>query len=167
MRLMHAVLGAGWLALGACRAPSGSNAEPGEPPLAAAHPLPLEASADGYRVALTRAQRDYWLRAPQPGQYAIVTRTGEPVEKSKLVFDAPLAPGKYRFALSDSSACGEQTIVLSVPLSAGHYEFEVSAGGCARYDLAFHDARPTKEYRYTLHAPRAARIFRLEIPQNS
>lgn len=160
IRRLPALLGAGWLVLGACRSPAHSDAS-------GVRGEAIEASSAIYLVELSRTQRDYWLRAPHPGAYVIHSHSGAPIDKSKLVFDVPLAPGHYRLALSDAGGCGEQTIVLSVPLSAGHYDFEISADGCARYDLAFHDARPTKEYRYTLRTPRAARSLHLEIPHSS
>ena len=114
------------------------------------------------------AQRDYYLAAPaQPGAYRVRTKVLAAQAKNKLAFDAPLSPGNYELSLAGGSPCTEQTIVLSVPLSAGTYEFAISAEGCARYDFAFHDARPSKEYRYTLQAPVARRVFRLEMPGKS
>ncbi len=134
--------------------------------LGAASCLALGCSTSGYDVELRASQRDYPLASPRKsGAYRIRTHTSDTTAKSKLVFDTPFVPGEYAFELSDEGPA-DQTVVLSVPLSQGKYRFAVSAAGRARYDIAFHDSGPKKEYRYTLQAPLANRVFALDMPQD-
>ncbi len=117
-------------------------------------------------VDLVSAERDYYLPSPEQGAaYRIQTHAKGANPKNKLVFETPIAPGDYTLELSDDAAA-DQTLVLSVPLSSGQFRFKVSAAGHARYDFAFHDAGPKKEYRFTVRAPVERRVFALNMPRH-
>jgi hypothetical protein len=123
-------------------------------------------NATSYRVVLHAEQRDYRLPSPPaPGSCRIdVSGFARAAPKNKLVFDRPLAPGAYALALSATAAPSDMTVVLSVPLEGGSYEFSVTTSGAARFDLAFHDSGPQREYRYTLTQPEVGKVLRLEMP---
>jgi hypothetical protein len=124
------------------------------------------AKAWGYRVKLTPQVRDYWLSSPkQPGTYIIEADATRAAPKNKLVFDKPLAPGAYVLDIRMQTKDSSSTLVLSVPVVSGKYIFTISTVGQARYDLAFHNDGPTKEYRFTLNGPVQGQTFNLDMPK--
>ena len=136
-------------------------------PAPAGHARPDAADTQVYRLELQAAVMDEFLPAPTRPHVLFRLDARAAAPKSRIMFLQPLPAGRHRLRLEVTGAGRERTFVIAVPVRRGRSTFDVSIAGTGRYDFGFwagDPKAPTKEYRFSLVGPVAAKTFEVDLP---
>jgi hypothetical protein len=146
------------------RAGEGARAPAAAPALAAA---PAPGDAEVYQVALSAAERDYFLPSPVGRSVWLALDARRAAPKSRVMFQGAIAGGPLRLHIDVRHGSPAQSFVVAVPLGPGRSEVVVSITGRGRFDLGFFADGPGAapgEYRFTRRAPLDPTPFAVRIP---